>query len=229
MADDRDDDDTPPADSKSGKGPKKRFQERDDADDEGDDDRPRKKRRTDDDEEEPRRKRRADDEDADADEDRPKKRRRVVEDDGPRVKANDNIPIVMLLAFIGSAVALLAACVSCGWFSFAWISGDSGGGGGGNEFEVASVSRTGNPRQPTSTVSWEVVAKQAPSGSGYYYAVAQSGGHKVEKQLTGVKKGEKRSFTEQLSNPSSTLEVWVEHRTTPVGAGKKVSNVTKVQ
>jgi hypothetical protein len=44
-----------------------------------------------------------------------------------------------------------------------------------------------------------------------------------------LKKGEKRSFTEQLSNPTSPLEVWVEHRTTPVGAGKKVSSVSKVQ
>jgi hypothetical protein len=226
MADDRDDD-TPPADSKSGKGPKKRFQERDDADDEGDDDRPRKKRRTEDDEEEPPRKKRRDEDD----EDRPQKRR--ADDDGPRVKTNDNIPIVMLLAFIGSAVALLATCVSCGWFSFAWISGDSGGGWGGNELEITSISRTQAGPNSVPQVSWAGVTKQAPNtNDGKYYLVMKCGSQLAVRDFNPGTKGVKWNGSgpqQELRGSSGKLEVWIEKRPNPVANGKTVSNVFTLQ
>lgn len=244
MSDERDDDD----DTKSSKRSKKRFQERDDSD-EGDDDRPRKKNRRDDDDAEdddrPRSRRKTDDADDDRpkkkrvddedEDDRPKKTRRVV-DDGPRVKSNDNIPILMLLAFIGSAVGLLAVCAGCGWFSFDWLvgggSGGGGGGGGGNEMEVTSVSRTPGFRAfEAPSVSWSVKSLQNPSGGGQYYVVMKCGSQTATEQI--YPSGKAWTMTSgrprnELSGANGQLEVWVEKRSNPVATGKVVSNVYKV-
>jgi hypothetical protein len=240
MPADRDDDDTPADEPKSSRGPKKRFQERDDKD-KDDDDRPRKKRSRDDDEDAPRSKRRADDDaddaprkkrrdDDDAD-DAPKKRRRAA-DDGPRVKSNDNIPIVMLLAFIGSAVALLVICGGCGWWSFDWlVGGGEGFAGGGTEFEVTSASRTpGIGAFGAPSVNWAVTQKQTTStGAGQYYVIIKCGtAAPIVKQIYPNGKGWTQSGggTELgLRGTSGKTEVWVEKRPNPVATGKVVSNV----
>ncbi len=222
----RDDDDTPADEPKSSRGPKRRFEERDDKDD--DDDRPRKKRPrdADDDDDAPKRKRRNDDED-----DTPKKKRRAA-DDGPRVKANDNIPIVMLLAFIGSAVALLVICAGCGWWSFDWlVGGGEGVASGGNEFEVSNVTRTpGFGAFNPPSVGWTVTQKQNPSGDkGQYYVVMKSGsGQTATQQIYPGNKGWSQSSSgsqQMLKGSSGKLEVWVEKRPNPVATGKVVSNV----
>ncbi len=234
MADDTDDDDTPPAKS-SKKGPKKRFGERDASDDE-DDDRPRKKKRPADDEDaeddKPRSKRKAEDEDGE--EETPRKTRRAGRD--RQVKGNEGIPLVMLLAFIGSAVALLGICVGCGWLSFAWAFPDSGGGGGGgggwgggNEFEVVSASRQ-QPFRPFDgpNVSWTVKSLKEPSKDGYYFVVMKSGSQSTSEQLSPSGKGWSMSSGKprnELKGATGKVEVWVEKRQTPVGSGKVVSNV----
>lgn len=235
MADDTDDDDTPPAKS-SKKGPKKRFGERDASDDE-DDDRPRKKKRPADDEDaeddKPRSKRKAEDEDGE--EETPRKTRRGGSRDR-QVKGNEGIPLVMLLAFIGSAVALLGICVGCGWLSFAWAFPDSGGGGGGgggwgggNEFEVVSASRQ-QPFRPFDgpNVSWTVKSLKEPSKDGYYFVVMKSGSQSTSEQLSPSGKGWSMSSGKprnELKGATGKVEVWVEKRQTPVGSGKVVSNV----
>ena len=227
MPADRDDDDAPSDEPKSSRRPKKRFQERDDAD--GDDDRPRKKRSRDDDDEDnaPKKKRRDDDEDA------PKKKRRAA-DDGPRVKANDNIPVVMLLAFIGSALALLVICGGCGWWSFDWLVGGgqsfAGGGGSSTEFEVSNVTRTpGNRPSDAPYIGYTVTQKQnQSSGAGQYYVVMKSGSNTVAEQINPSGKGSTTSGGRSqlgLRGTTGKLEVWVEKRPNPVATGKVVSNV----
>lgn len=244
MSDERDDDD----DTKSSKRSKKRFQERDDSD-EGDHDRPRKKNQREDEDAEddrPRSRRQADDADDEDDrpkkkraydedeDDRPKKKRRVV-DDGPRVKSNDNIPILMLLAFIGSAVGLLAVCAGCGWFSFDWlVGGGSGGGGwGGNEMEVTAASRSPGFRAfDAPNVSWTVKSLQNPSGgNGQYYVVMKCGNQTATEQIYPSGKGwtlTSGKGRNELKGANGPLDVWVEKRPNPVATGKVVSNVYKV-
>jgi len=239
-ADRDDDDDTPSDEPKSSRGPKKRFQERDDKED--DDDRPRKKRSRDDaDDDDAPKKRRADDDEEvpkkrrsyDDDDDAPKKKRRASADDGPRVKTNDNIPIVMLLAFIGSALALLVICGGCGVWSFDWLVGGGEGfaGGGGTEFEVTSGSRQQGfrPFDPP-TVSWAVSQKKELSGSGgqYYLVMKPATGQPVTKQLSPGGKGWSASGGGPelgLKGATGKLEMWVERRPNPVATGTKVSNV----
>jgi len=244
MADERDDDE----DTKSSKGPKKRFQERDESDEE--DDRPKKKRRRDEDAEDeddrPRSKRKADDTDdeddnrpkkkkaydEDEEDDRPKKKRRVA-DDGPRVKSNDNIPVLMLLAFIGSALALFLSCVGCGWFSFDWLvgggSGGGGGGGWGNEMEVVAASRTPAARAfDGPNVSWTVRSLQNSSGGGQYYVVMKCGNQMSSELIAPDRKGWSMTSGHpriELKGTAGKTEVWVEKRPNPVATGKVVSNV----
>lgn len=248
---DEDEDDTPR--KKSSKGPKKRFGERNDSDDEDDrprkkkrpaddedgeeDDKPRSKRKADEDadadeDEKPRKKRKADAEDEDADDDKPRKKRRAGGGSKP-VQGNERIPLVMLLAFIGSAVALLGICAGCGFLSYTWVfpdkdgggggGGGGWGGGGGNEFEVVSASRTQRPFE--TSITWTVKTKQTPASTGYYYVVSQgTGNNRGETQIMGMGKGDDRSGSHRLTGTSGPVDIWVEYRTTPVGTGKKVSN-----
>lgn len=216
MADEPDDD---PTERKSSRGGKKRFQERDEPDD--DDDRPRKKRRGDDHD----------------DDDRPKKKRRV--DDGPRVKTTDNMPIVMLLAFIGSAVALLVICAGCGVWSFDWLvgGGPAGGGGvggvvGGREFEVVSANRTpGFGALSAPNISYVLKQNKELSGSGVYVVVMRCGGVTTSEPFPPPGKGGSYSSTRpqmSLRSTSGKLEVWVERRQNPVASGGTVVSNTYV-
>lgn len=215
MADDTDD---RPDEPKRSKPPKRRFKERDEKDDDEDGDRPRKKRR-----------------DGDgADDDQPTTRRRRADDGGPRVKAEDGPPVLMLLSLIGSAVALLAACVGCGWWSWVWLVG-GGDFGSGNEFEVVSAGRQ-VPFGPfdSPTVTWEVKAlRETSTKDGQYYVVMKSGSQEVVKPLTAPGKGQRVSGAGAelgLKGSSGPMDVWVEKRRTQVSTdGKKVSNVVRVQ
>ncbi|MCU0702445.1 MAG: hypothetical protein MUF18_00450 [Fimbriiglobus sp.] len=188
------------------------------------------------------------------DDDRPPKRRRNTEDDkderptrtrrknddGPRLKANDSIPIVMLIAFIGSAVALLTVCIGCGWFSFDLLvgggrSGGSGGDGGGwsgHEFALTNVSRTPGigPFNPPPTVNWTVTQKQNTStGPGQYYVVMKTtNGAMVTEPIAPGGKGWTYSSSRpriELRGQTGRLEVWVEKRPNPLASGKVVSEV----
>ena len=216
MADEPDDD---PTERKSSRGGKKRFQERDEPDDD-DDDRPRKKRRGDD----------------HVDDDRPKKKRRV--DDGPRVKTTDIMPIVMLLAFIGSAVALLVICAGCGVWSFDWLvgGGPAGGGGGGvvggREFEVVSANRTpGFGALSAPNISYVLKQNKELSGSGVYVVVMRCGGVTTSEPFPPPGKGGSYSSTRpqmSLRSTSGKLEVWVERRQNPVASGGTVVSNTYV-
>lgn len=213
MADDTDD---RPDEPKRSKPPKKRFKERDETDDE-DDDRPRKKRR-------------------DADDPPPTRRRRTGDDGdrGPRVKAEDGPPVLMLFALIGSAVALLATCIGCGWWSWVVLVG-GGDFGGGNEFEVVSATRQ-QPFSPFDSplVTWEVkTLRETNTKDGQYYLVMKSGSQEVVKPLTAPGKGQRVSGTGAelgLKGSSGPLEVWVEKRRTQVAKdGAVVSNVFRVR
>lgn len=220
MADDPDDAD--PTERKSSRGGKKRFQERDERDDDDDDNGPRKKKRAGDDD----------------DDDRPKKRRRV--DDGPRVKTTDNMPIVMLLAFIGSAVALLVICAGCGVWSFDWLvgggpaggGGGGGGGGSGHEFEVVSAGRTpGFGALSAPNISYAVKQNKELSGSGVYVVVMRCGGVTTSEPFPPPGKGGSYSSTRpqmSLRSTSGKLEVWVERRQNPVASGGTVVSNTYV-
>lgn len=140
----------------------------------------------------------------------------------------------MLLAFIGSAVALLVICAGCGWWSFDWLVGGGEGfaSGGGTEFEVSNVTRTPGfrPFDPPS-IGYTVTQKQATStGPGQYYLIIKSGtAAPVVKQLSPSGKGWSTSGggSELGYRGMSTgkLELWVEKRPNPVATGKVMSNV----
>lgn len=212
-----DDTDDRPDEPRKTKGPKKRFKERDDTDDD-DDDRPRKRRP------------------ADEDDDAPPTKRRTRDDEGrgPRVKSSDGPPVFMLLGLIGSAVALLAICTGCGWWSWVWLVGGGDFGSGDSEFEVVSASRQA-PLTPFDSprVGWEVKAlRDTNTKDGQYYLVMRSGTQEVVKPLSPSGKGWLASGGGPelgLKGSNGPLDVWVEKRRTQVSTdGKKVSNVYKV-
>ncbi len=139
----------------------------------------------------------------------------------------------MLLAFIGSALALLVICGGCGWWSFDWLVGGGegfAGGGGSTEVEVSNVTRTPGFRMTDApSVGWTVTQKQNQSGDkGQYYVVMKCGGSTVTEPVYPTGKGwSYTSSRTQLGLKGSTgrLEVWVEKRPNPVATGKVVSNV----